>query len=270
MKLNLEKTRVKNLEIHITTHCTLNCRLCANGIKYVKSQEHFPFEKLCNEIDLMFQLVDYTDKLEIMGGEPLLHPDLPEIIEKVLEYSPQIGILRLPTNGTIIPSPNVIDTFLKNKKNVCKMEFLISHYGNLSYKAEQIIKLCKENEIYCRVDIYHGNDMYYGGWIDFGTDCNRLPKTTEETLLLFSNCACAKHGYAMFVKGKLYPCSASVLRLRSGLDKNIPGLIDLFDDAPMESKRKQLMKYADNPYYVCQYCDGMNENSKRYPGGEQK
>lgn len=266
----MEKTLAKNLEIHITTHCTLKCAMCGNGIKYVKDPEHYPLGFLQHEIDLMFKLVDYTDKLEVMGGETLLHPHLPEILEKILEYAPQIGVLRVPTNGTIMPSQKLIDVFLENRNSPCKMEFLVSDYGKPSKHLGQIVKMCEENGIPCRVDKYHGDDMYCGGWVNFGVDiAGKQAKSPEETKRLFDSCVCAAHGYAMFTKGKMYPCSASLLRTRSGVGEKIPDLIDLFDETTMEQRRVQFKKVFETPYYVCRYCDGMNKDSKRYPGGEQ-
>jgi hypothetical protein len=216
----------------------------------------------------MFKLVDYTDKLEIMGGEPLTHPNLPEIVDIIMRgYSTQIGVLRLLTNGTIIPSQKLFDVFQKNKRSACKMDLLVSHYGDLSNKAEQIVNLCEKNEISCRVDKYYGNNMYYGGWVSFGTDIERPPKTPEETLDLFQKCSCAIQKYTEFIHGKLYPCSGSILRMRSGLDDSSKlSLIDLFENTSMEVKRAKFLKYIYNtePYYICRYCDGMTKDSIRY------
>lgn len=64
------------------------------------------------EVDKYFEIVDYTQKFGVLGGEALLHQDLPEL----LKYKRQFGWLRINTNGRVEPSDKLIEV-LKEHEN---------------------------------------------------------------------------------------------------------------------------------------------------------
>lgn len=88
-------------ELTITHRCTLKCKLCGAYSPYYLPTPHWTFDKLKIYIDSYFNIVDYVEKFTISGGEPLLHPELSQIIEYMHKFSNQFNILEIITNGTI-------------------------------------------------------------------------------------------------------------------------------------------------------------------------
>lgn len=90
-----------NMDYHVIDRCNLNCKYCNHLCPIVPSNtppktlyEIFTdFEKISRFKDMM---ANFT----ILGGEPLLHPDIGIILKKVRELMPNNSI-SLTTNGTM-------------------------------------------------------------------------------------------------------------------------------------------------------------------------
>jgi MoaA/NifB/PqqE/SkfB family radical SAM enzyme len=90
-------TKVLRCTIHLTNRCNLRCPYCGLESGPENKINDLPLEKVKEAIDI---LADYgIRRVELTGGEPLLHTNLFEI----LEYASSKGVsLGLITNGTLI------------------------------------------------------------------------------------------------------------------------------------------------------------------------
>ncbi|MEM7153279.1 MAG: radical SAM protein [Myxococcota bacterium] len=90
------RVRVEAFEIHIAEHCNLRCANCCNMSPFVArhSLGVAEVEAICERM----RSVLHADVIKIMGGEPLLHPEIVEIIG-VLRRSGVADRVRLFTNG---------------------------------------------------------------------------------------------------------------------------------------------------------------------------
>lgn len=111
-----------------TQGCNLRCPFCHNGHLVTRPG------KIANEyikpaevLDFLRDRVGFLDALVISGGEPTLHPDLPDFIMEVKELG---YLVKLDTNGT----------------NAAMLEFLLKN-SLLDYVAMDI-KAPLELEIY--------------------------------------------------------------------------------------------------------------------------
>ena len=104
-KLNARKLLKTNtmpfLQIHLCEHCNLNCKGCAH-FSPVAEKSFVDIEELKR---MYLALQPYLEKrfsrLELMGGEPLLHPRIEDILHITRESFPGMEI-RLVTNGILI------------------------------------------------------------------------------------------------------------------------------------------------------------------------
>jgi MoaA/NifB/PqqE/SkfB family radical SAM enzyme len=87
---------------YITTHCNLNCAYCEDfGAR--RNAENQPPAPLADAKQILRIIRSGVDSLWITGGEPLLVPHLPELLEyarRELRFR-QISLI---TNGTLLPS----------------------------------------------------------------------------------------------------------------------------------------------------------------------
>ena len=152
-------------QICVTERCTLKCKKCAHGCFAVHNDEKdMPLEKVEETADIYFNHIDYTENFHLIGGEPLYYSDLAEAISYVGEhYRDKMNRFCITTNGTIIPSKEVLESAARYK-----MDFLISNYSNalpqLSKHYEQLPELLSQYGIGCTLGKPDRE------WTDYGLD----------------------------------------------------------------------------------------------------
>lgn len=264
------KIHLVNVEILVTTICTLKCKLCANYIPYALNKEHLPFEDVSNDIDALFKLCSTVERIMPMGGEPLIYPCISEFMEKLLKnYRERIGYIRIDTNCTVMPSQVLLDLAAReNMRHPGKIDFLLSNYGETSSKFEEVSCTLKEMKIPFRIDSYTGSQQYFGGWVDFGLMENEHPFPTEFKKNSFRDCGSANTYNRSVYKGKLYPCCRWLAMEICGLSRVLETPVNLYGDK--EEALMKLDKYdSGEPFASCAFCNGISKHSKRFPGGEQ-
>jgi MoaA/NifB/PqqE/SkfB family radical SAM enzyme len=81
-------------QLNITWRCNLDCSYCT---EYDNTKSHVPYEAVARSIDKCHELgVLHTD---LLGGEPLLHPDLERLFRKIGEHGMTSG---MTTNGFLL------------------------------------------------------------------------------------------------------------------------------------------------------------------------
>jgi hypothetical protein len=256
--------------IIVTHRCTLKCKLCAERTPYYQNKYHPPLELLKKEIEKYFELVEYTQKFDVSGGEPLLHKDLPALLSFVLNYKRQFGRLRIVTNGTIIPSDELINAL---KEYGEQADVLIDNYGdNLSKNAVNLSEKLEENGVMHILRDQHKDALHFGGWVDFGDLTKK--HSMEEAKKLFVKCAVpSKIGFCFRIKeGKMSPCAVTSQCMEFGvIEDNPEEYIDLFDEiSTVEEKREKMKKIFNmQGFTACMYCNGFSEDSERFIPAEQ-
>jgi len=263
--VKVEKLTTVNVYFLITEVCTLKCKLCSAGMPYYKNSKPVPYEQIIKDIDSIFEIYKYVEKVDISGGEPLTHPDVNKIFLHMLKYKNQIGSLRLITNGTLVPNKELIQIFSKNN-----VEIILDDYGAVSVKKEEIINLAKENNLRLRVNVYSGDSQFCDGWVDLG-DLNHRNSTELEDEEKFNNCFIGQHMCLTVKNGKLYQCARSILIEEFTQNGNdFEHIVDLSENISVEEKIKKAMKFGKERIKACSYCNGFDpQKSKRYSAAEQ-
>ena len=93
---------IETLEIHIVEHCNLLCKGCVHFSPLAK-EEFLSLEEFRNDLERMHELTDGNIKIfNILGGEPLLHPQCLEFLKTTREIFPN-SVVKLVTNGILLP-----------------------------------------------------------------------------------------------------------------------------------------------------------------------
>ena len=111
-----EIIKLSNTTLVVTFRCNLKCKLCAVSAPYYKEPPHYSVELLKKSIDRYFEAVDHVDKFTVNGGEPLVHPQIAEIMDYALKYIDRMDMLEIITNGSIAPSKELAQVLQKSEK----------------------------------------------------------------------------------------------------------------------------------------------------------
>lgn len=141
-KLNCKKPLLEYYEFHITDHCNLNCKGCGHVSNIC--EPYFP--DLAEYVRDMYQIKKLYSgciMIKLLGGEPLLNPQLPEFIKKTREIFPECD-LRIGTNGLLI---HKMDSTLFEIMRNTHTYFFVSDYPPVEKMKDQIIMCCEKNGV---------------------------------------------------------------------------------------------------------------------------
>lgn len=125
--------KFKSVYIEITNICNLDCSFCSDDNLEKKTITISEFEHILKEIN------DYTDYIYLhVKGEPLLHPNLKEILDLCKKYNKQVNIT---TNGTLLKLSKDI---LLNSKIVRQINISLHSENNKEHYLDEIFEVTKQ------------------------------------------------------------------------------------------------------------------------------
>lgn len=93
----MKNYKVEWVSIEIDTHCNLGCTMCPIGHNKVKNQGRISLDTFEKIVKVS---VGHTDKIALaVMGEPLLHPELPQMVAIVKKYGLNAFVW---TNGMLL------------------------------------------------------------------------------------------------------------------------------------------------------------------------
>lgn len=189
------------LAVDVNNKCTLNCEYCYTQMPYYRAEErkNYDIEEVIAKLDELLDFIDYIPYLWILGGEPLLHPQLHKLISFLNSKKAQDKVVfaDILTNGTLLLSNETIRAI---KENPFFWRISVSPYGVHSKKQYELFTQLNKAGI-----PYYSRYMTY--WQKFGQIVE--PKSTDEAFIRrkCKNCICKNLHLA---NGKLYPCPVLV------------------------------------------------------------
>jgi len=228
--------KLHHLEMIITTKCNLRCKQCSNLIPEIQHKaKDVGFEEFKRDLDLLMSNFDYIYRLQIHGGEPMLHPEIAKIMAYVIQYKAKIGISVIVTNGTNLPSRELLDVISGHK-----VAIIASPYSFNATMLEKLKAICVENHV-----LY----AQFGErkWFKFDPP-NKEDYSVSELRTKYWNCPA--NGFPACKNGRLYLCA----RLANILDYKD----NLVDDSVSLNTRStnNAIKFLMKDYSInCKYCN---------------
>ncbi len=177
----MDKTKLfisEKLRLAITNQCNFSCFYCHNeGQGHNCKPEFLSLDYIKDLVAFIMENNISLNKINITGGEPLLHPNLFEIVEELAKTGAK---LRINTNGSLLTEKKIddlvekgvtsfkigVDTFFENQskfnihklvQNIDELKHIISYAGKRvgvvlncvvtkknHEQVPEIIELCKE------------------------------------------------------------------------------------------------------------------------------
>lgn len=261
------------IETSITTFCSLRCKKCAGYIPFIKKPRHRELEDILGDVDKLFGVFDFIARFRLLGGEPLIYPHLLEVIDAIgKKYRGKIGEFTIVTNGTIIPSDDLLKTMKRYNAN-----FSVSDYSGCgsriatSDQYKNFMKKCDENQVR-----YFYNKLLR--WMDLGSPIEKQNLSENELRTRYEDCKLDRRS---LFNGKVYACVNQASAHIGGLygDKADGDDLIKLDDLSGLSKKEAFDKWylfdtvgTKKQGYIsfCDYCNGEGSlNANFIPVAEQ-
>lgn len=186
---------ILTLEYHLVDSCNLNCAGCSHYSSLVNKPTYKTVEEIVNEFNLLKSKVgNKLVNLRLLGGEPLLHPQICDCLKIIRELFPNTN-MSLVTNGLLLKK--MPEEFY----DVCsesKIRIRITDYGIIDLTAT--IKELKERGISAdRYKIFTDKYKQANLW-----DYQRI-RLTEGKIDCFTRCR-LKNICNNYRNGKIYLC----------------------------------------------------------------
>ena len=94
-----KKPQIPYFNVNIVDHCNLNCKYC-DHFAPIAEEKYVNINDLKKDFKRISSLVE-INSVGLMGGEPLLHPQLPEILKMSREILKNTR-LTIFTNGILL------------------------------------------------------------------------------------------------------------------------------------------------------------------------
>lgn len=243
------KVYFHSVGITLTTKCNFNCYGCLAFIPKNKFPTDYNCEMFLDSIDLLFKYVDHVDIFQLSGGETFLYKDQKVIIDYIGEkYRERINHLYTTTNGSVMPSKELIESLKKNCVTVIADDYTksVHEYKN---KFSKNLSLLTSNG----VQVFR-NEVE--NWIDI-TPLDQDDKHLSEDELIRYYGACSQPWIELF-EGKLYSCNYANYAMRAKLiDEDSNDYIDLSKGVDPVSLIEFRMGFTEKGYVdFCRLCNG--------------
>lgn len=234
------------LELHAADHCNLNCRACEHFSGLVKEPVFHFAETIARDLYQLSQFIKDIGVIRILGGEPLLNPEINEIMQsvrKVYVYSD----IYIVTNGLLL------DCMPESFYKTCMEQHIkiwISYYPPMMKRIDGLKTILET----------HGVDYEISG-LNVTFRKKYILQPHNEKNRVFEKCfQAACHN---LYEGKIGVCFLPFTQkyFNEKYDYDIPcdGAIDLYESELTTEKLKQFLL---TPFERCKYCreESIDEN----------
>lgn len=239
------KLWVSSLEVPAVQHCNLRCSACDHAAPLLP-ESFVSADRLKDDLEKLSQHLR-VGEFRIVGGEPLLHPDLGGLIEVVRQSKISHRIV-LVTNGVLI---HTLDPVLWKSLD----RLWVSFYPGIRTGMSQaeIRQRCKDYRVrFTPLIIDHFEQLLLNEYND------------DEELVrrIFQKCHRARRWRCYTIlDGYFFRCAvAPQTKIRLALaGRNYPGYqVDGLDIQDLTNFRRRLKEYAlsKQPLGACHYCLG--------------
>lgn len=248
------KAYLDYIEIHLVEHCNLNCQCCSH-FSQLAEKEFLDISIFEKDIKRLYELTNgYLNKIHLMGGEPLLHPNCSDFFYIVRKYFKNTEI-KLITNAILLNKQN--DLFWKacNENNV---SITPTKYP-ININWDEIFNLCNK----------HNVKAYFFNEEDLKTEIEKKsyqlkidPNGNQNPELSFMHCGLANN--CIFLSnGKLYTCSepGNIRHFNKFFNTNIPITEYDYIDIHKANNINEILNFLAKPIPFCKYC---NVSQRKY------
>lgn len=234
--------RLQYFILNVLDHCNLNCCGC-NHMSSIAEKKFFSVESIRKDIEQMKKIHGDIPQIGVMGGEPLLHPQIIDILSDLRNVFNKSEIL-LSTNGILLR--NMKDEFWKACKDLDITIRFTVYPINIDYN--ELVQIVKDNGIKC--SFFNEASSVN----EFNSLCVN-PKGNSNCKESFLKCEYSNK-CIFLAEGKLYTCqmiyNSRYLTKEFGWEMPIEecDYVDIYN-----TTREECLKKLSEPTQFCRFCD---------------
>jgi MoaA/NifB/PqqE/SkfB family radical SAM enzyme len=243
---SIRRVSLGNIEYHLTEHCNLNCAGCIH-FSSVADEEFADLQMFKNDMRRLSEILNGNiASVHLLGGEPLLHPQIEEFLVYTRSLLPKTHV-HIVTNGILLlKMPGSFWETVKATNSIIK----ITAYP-IKLNTDAIRKKAEEYRVRLIVQ-----EHIQENWDKLVYDLEgRLDP--EESFIL---CPRSNGGCVRLYKGRLYPCTVVGnaehfnKRFNQKLIHTEADSIDIYSNVTPED----IFSFLANPVPFCRFCDVKN------------
>ena len=240
-----------HFDVHIVEHCNLNCALCGHFSPLAEESYLDPasYERDCKRLSELFD--GEMASILLLGGEPLLHPQIVEFMRITREAFP-VGRIRIVTNGILLPK--MTEKFW----DACKeynVEISPSYYP-IKFDYDGWGQIAESKGVKYTPFSLPNQTQSKKSWGKVFPICTKRGGTYGLSRSNFLRCQDANHCVTLR-DGRMYPCdiAAHAFHLKKYFDLDIQlsdrDSVDIYS----VGSGSELLEALARPIPFCQYCD---------------
>lgn len=236
------------LEYHLVDSCNLKCAGCSHYSSLLNKLTYKSIDQIKNDLQLLKDKIgDNLKWLRLLGGEPLLHPNINECLLTIRN-------MFLNTNLILVTNGLLLNKMPQSFYNICKelnLEIRITDYHIIDLN-KLMLNLKNQN---IKTRIYKDNILWNYQYI----------RKTDEIIDCFSKCK-LKQICNNYNDGKIYLCPhiAYIHIFNEYYNENIKlDKTDYIDLNEINSYSELINKLNSNiPHFCYQYCNNKLKRGK--------
>lgn len=235
------------IDIHIVEHCNLKCRCCAHFAPLAEP-ECIDLQTLEKEYKNLKPVYNrFFNSIHLLGGEPLLHPQIEEVLKLTRGMFPTTEI-QLVTNGLKLLS--MPESFYKCCFNN-SIKLIISRY-NINLNYDEIEKIAKKYNLECEISLCREKFIHHV----YDNNGNQNIKHSYKKCQYGGKCI-------NFSQGKIFPCAraAHIRHLNKAFGMNFEYkngdflLPEELAKLPSLISKIKFKRFISRPIPFCRYCN---------------
>lgn len=252
------KFYIAHLAVVTNFDCNLNCNGCGQHTPIIKripeEYKQIDIEQICCDLDKISAAVDGIGGMAMANGEGFLNKNIGEMIE-YYAGNDKILNMNIPTNGSIIPTSDVLEKMSKNRVSAT-----ITKYNAVPEEQRQkLIGLFKEYGI--AYALFEDRKWYLHEYLP------EEKSSEKEAYEKYKSC----DKFFMLLQGRLWKCETDATRVLAGIRQEAEGDSICVKHATVEEVRNFLWEKSHLPHIEsCRHCRGSKGSLvKEIPAGEQ-
>lgn len=232
-------------ELNVVYHCNLSCRACSH-LSPTFTQQFVDVNQVFNDFSTLAKYY-HSKYIKIMGGEPLLHPNLIQIID-TLRSSGISDRIQIATNGQLLPKILDLDAFWQKID-----EITISMYPGKEISSDNLAKIEDKAKLHNVVLECFYFDNFRQSYSELGTT------DTDLVSRIYSTCKIAHTWRSHTVDdGYFYKCPQSLFLPKVIKNDILKPLTDGIKITDSPEFAEDLLAYLNSPEPLlsCHNCLG--------------